>query len=151
MYIRHFWDHLEFFFFQCFTLSLVYSYRLNNLLKPTRISYKLFKKKKKIPSIIYLGLIHSPFPGKWWRGAAYQNSLIHSFKFLFSFNPSGIQLTWSLDVTSEMATIESYQLYAYQENKSVPINSSLWKPIGRLDALPLPMACTLTQVSKLGT
>ncbi|KAI5694957.1 hypothetical protein M8J75_008427 [Diaphorina citri] len=57
----------------------------------------------------------------------------------------GIQLTWSLDTTSDMAAIESYQLYAYQENKNVPVNSSLWKNIGKLEALPLPMACTLTQ------
>ncbi|KAL1451192.1 hypothetical protein WDU94_003476 [Cyamophila willieti] len=57
----------------------------------------------------------------------------------------GIQLTWSLDSTTDMAAIESYQLYAYQENKAVAITSNLWRNIGKLEALPLPMACTLTQ------
>uniref|UniRef100_A0A8D8XBB3 Activating transcription factor 7-interacting protein 1 n=1 Tax=Cacopsylla melanoneura TaxID=428564 RepID=A0A8D8XBB3_9HEMI len=57
----------------------------------------------------------------------------------------GIQLTWSLDSTADMASIESYQLYAYQENKAMAISSNLWKNIGKLEALPLPMACTLTQ------
>lgn len=42
------------------------------------------------------------------------------------------------------ATVASYQLFAYQETDG-PIDASLWKKVGDVNALPLPMACTLTQ------
>lgn len=42
------------------------------------------------------------------------------------------------------ANIASYQLFAYQETEG-PVDSSLWKKVGDVNALPLPMACTLTQ------
>ena len=47
--------------------------------------------------------------------------------------------------TEDHETIASYQLFAYQEG-SIPPNSSLWKKVGSVKALELPMACTLTQV-----
>ncbi|XP_050393550.1 activating transcription factor 7-interacting protein 1 isoform X1 [Patella vulgata] len=57
----------------------------------------------------------------------------------------GIVLSWTithkLTLYSEIA---SYQLFAYQEGSSPP-NSNLWKKVGDVKALPLPMACTLTQ------
>jgi uncharacterized protein (DUF2236 family) len=46
---------------------------------------------------------------------------------------------------SNHADIASYQLYAYQEGSMQP-SPSLWKKVGDVKALPLPMACTLTQV-----
>ena len=46
---------------------------------------------------------------------------------------------------SSNATITSYQLYAYQENSSQRPDPNLWKKVGDVKALPLPMACTLTQ------
>jgi len=46
------------------------------------------------------------------------------------------------------ADIASYQLFAYQEGSDPPtVNGSVWKRVGDVKALPLPMACTLTQVN----
>ena len=39
------------------------------------------------------------------------------------------------------ATVTMYQIFAYQE-------TALWKKVGDVKALPLPMACTLTQFTK---
>lgn len=61
---------------------------------------------------------------------------------------SGIMLSWSMNIPKEMADMASYQLYAYQES-SQPPTTSLWKKVGDVKALPLPMACTLTQVTNV--
>ncbi|KAL0270503.1 UNVERIFIED_CONTAM: hypothetical protein PYX00_007895 [Menopon gallinae] len=57
---------------------------------------------------------------------------------------TGIVLSWNMTLGPEYEPIASYQLYAYQENSSPP-TTSLWKKVGDVKALPLPMACTLTQ------
>lgn len=59
---------------------------------------------------------------------------------------NGIVISWKIEGYQEDSyeEIASYQLYAYQET-SCPPNTSLWKKIGDVKALPLPMACTLTQ------
>lgn len=59
---------------------------------------------------------------------------------------NGIVISWKIDGFTEVnfEEIASYQLYAYQETSSPP-NTLLWKKIGDVKALPLPMACTLTQ------
>ncbi|KAJ9592700.1 hypothetical protein L9F63_015617, partial [Diploptera punctata] len=56
----------------------------------------------------------------------------------------GIVLSWNMTLTSDYEEIASYQLYAYQEGSAQP-NTNLWKKVGDVKALPLPMACTLTQ------
>ncbi|KAG7460018.1 hypothetical protein MATL_G00216800 [Megalops atlanticus] len=61
---------------------------------------------------------------------------------------NGIVLSWSVEETDRTcATVESYHLYAYHQDQSGPASSatSQWKKIGEVKALPLPMACTLTQ------
>ncbi|KAK6645459.1 hypothetical protein RUM43_001736 [Polyplax serrata] len=57
---------------------------------------------------------------------------------------TGIVLSWNMSLGPEHAPISSYQLYAYQEGTAPPA-TSLWKKVGDVKALPLPMACTLTQ------
>ncbi|XP_076181943.1 fibronectin-III type domain-containing protein windei isoform X2 [Ptiloglossa arizonensis] len=61
---------------------------------------------------------------------------------------NGIVLSWNMSLSDKHADIASYQLYAYQEVAGIPPNISLWKKVGDVRALPLPMACTLTQFSE---
>ncbi|KZC09555.1 Activating transcription factor 7-interacting protein 1 [Dufourea novaeangliae] len=61
---------------------------------------------------------------------------------------NGIVLSWNMNLSDKYADIASYQLYAYQEVAGVPPNTALWKKVGDVRALPLPMACTLTQFSE---
>ncbi|XP_062865500.1 activating transcription factor 7-interacting protein 1 isoform X2 [Trichomycterus rosablanca] len=67
---------------------------------------------------------------------------------------NGIVLSWCVSETERnCAPVDSYHLYAYHQDQlasSVPQSTqsaglSLWKKIGEVKALPLPMACTLTQ------
>lgn len=50
---------------------------------------------------------------------------------------------------SSCAEVKSYQIYAYHEVANESPRADLWKKIGDVNSLPLPMACSLTQVSKL--
>ncbi|XP_063976910.1 activating transcription factor 7-interacting protein 1 isoform X2 [Diachasmimorpha longicaudata] len=60
----------------------------------------------------------------------------------------GIVLSWNMALNEKYAEIASYQLYAYQEITGMAPNTSNWKKVGDVRALPLPMACTLTQFSE---
>ncbi|GLV44774.1 windei [Carabus blaptoides fortunei] len=58
----------------------------------------------------------------------------------------GIVLSWRI-LNKDMSLYEeiaSYQLYAYQET-SAPPTTEMWRKVGDVKALALPMACTLTQ------
>lgn len=56
-------------------------------------------------------------------------------------------LSWNFEVDLP-TTIRKYQVYAYQEGAPVEVcKTEMWKKVGDVDALPLPMACTLTQVN----
>uniref|UniRef100_A0A8C6S8B2 Activating transcription factor 7 interacting protein n=1 Tax=Neogobius melanostomus TaxID=47308 RepID=A0A8C6S8B2_9GOBI len=59
---------------------------------------------------------------------------------------TGIVLSWCVAETDlTCAAVDSYHLYAFhQDNSSNPAQQH-WKKIGEVKALPLPMACTLTQ------
>lgn len=46
------------------------------------------------------------------------------------------------------ADISTFQIFAYQEVATQAPVSTLWKKVGDVKALPLPMACTLTQFHK---
>ncbi|XP_073968529.1 fibronectin-III type domain-containing protein windei isoform X2 [Rhodnius prolixus] len=60
-------------------------------------------------------------------------------------NSTGIMLSWNFEVDLP-TTIRKYQVYAYQEGAPVEVcKTEMWKKVGDVDALPLPMACTLTQ------
>ncbi|XP_073398936.1 activating transcription factor 7-interacting protein 2 [Dendrobates tinctorius] len=59
-------------------------------------------------------------------------------------NPKGIALSWNVNsVDLGCAPAKVYCLYVHQGDPNNP--KKLWKKIGEIKALPLPMACTLTQ------
>ncbi|XP_046899633.1 activating transcription factor 7-interacting protein 1 isoform X2 [Hypomesus transpacificus] len=61
---------------------------------------------------------------------------------------NGIVLSWCVSETDRTcATVDSYHLYAYHMDNCAANGQALqhWKKIGEVKALPLPMACTLTQ------
>ena len=61
-------------------------------------------------------------------------------------NQNGIVLSWCVEETDRTcAAVDSYHLYAYHRDHPAGAPQSLWKKIGEVKALPLPMACTLTQ------
>ncbi|XP_056135889.1 activating transcription factor 7-interacting protein 1 isoform X2 [Lampris incognitus] len=61
---------------------------------------------------------------------------------------TGIVLSWCVVETDRScAAVDSYHLYAFHQDNSNsnPTAQQHWKKIGEVKALPLPMACTLTQ------
>ncbi|XP_035207246.1 activating transcription factor 7-interacting protein 1-like [Stegodyphus dumicola] len=62
-----------------------------------------------------------------------------------SAEKQGIILQWDMPLNINQVKISSYEIFGYQELKQTPITSSLWVKIGLVQAMSLPMACTLTQ------
>lgn len=62
---------------------------------------------------------------------------------LFSF--TGIVLQWDLPPYNKNIDITGFEIFGYQEKSNIPITSALWKKIGCVNPMPLPMSCTLTQ------
>lgn len=57
--------------------------------------------------------------------------------------PMGIALTWNIaKINPKCAPVESYHLFLCHENPGIKL---IWKKVGEIKALPLPMACTLSQ------
>lgn len=54
-----------------------------------------------------------------------------------------------MSLNKTIADVVSYQIFAYQEIPKQPPKVDLWNKIGDVNALPLPMACSLTQVNIL--
>uniref|UniRef100_A0A8D0G973 Activating transcription factor 7 interacting protein 2 n=1 Tax=Sphenodon punctatus TaxID=8508 RepID=A0A8D0G973_SPHPU len=62
-------------------------------------------------------------------------------------NPKGIALQWNVSETDpRCAPVESFHLFIYQQS-SKNATSSRWTKTNEIKALPLPMACSLSQVS----
>ncbi|KAM9098833.1 activating transcription factor 7-interacting protein 2 [Sarcophilus harrisii] len=65
--------------------------------------------------------------------------------------PKGIALTWNTShINPRCAPVESYHLYVCHDN-TLNKNKITWKKIGEIKALPLPMACTLSQFLSSGS
>lgn len=60
---------------------------------------------------------------------------------------SGIVLSWNMEYDEESMKIDNYELFACQDVTETNGQPIKWKKIGIVKALPLPMACTLTQFS----
>lgn len=51
-----------------------------------------------------------------------------------------------MSLNNSFADISTYQIYAYHEITTEIPRQDIWRKIGEVNALPLPMACSLTQV-----
>lgn len=60
---------------------------------------------------------------------------------------NGIVLSWNMEYDEESIKIDNYELFACQDIIETNGQAIKWKKIGIVKALPLPMACTLTQFS----
>jgi hypothetical protein len=52
-----------------------------------------------------------------------------------------------MNLDNTHAEISGYQIFGYIESPTDIPRSDLWKEIGNVNALPLPMACSLSKVS----
>lgn len=90
-----------------------------------------------------VGQVHQPSPS-----TTYPH--LPRLKASISASGNGIILTWDFETPDnpEKYKVECYTLFANQAKDGrlkPPIDTSEWKKIGVVNALPLPMACTLTQ------
>eukprot|EP00092_Neocalanus_flemingeri_P000532 GFUD01000566.1.p1 GENE.GFUD01000566.1~~GFUD01000566.1.p1 ORF type:complete len:293 (-),score=43.46 GFUD01000566.1:163-1041(-) len=77
-----------------------------------------------------------------------EQKLPPKLKLVVSSISDGIQLFWTLDDGAKLHTaIQAYEIYAYLET-SKPPSVNLWKKVGDVKAIPLPIRCTLSQFSK---
>lgn len=76
-------------------------------------------------------------------------SVFHLPKPLASISviSNGIVLSWNMAYDDKLITIDNYELFACQDLAESDGHPVKWKKIGIVKALPLPMACTLSQFS----
>lgn len=60
---------------------------------------------------------------------------------------NGIVLSWNMAYNDKLIKIDNYELFACQDVAESDGHPVKWKKIGIVKALPLPMACTLSQFS----
>ena len=80
-------------------------------------------------------------------------NVLPKLKASISASEHGIILTWDYESNDRPHKYkpECYQLFAYQARDmqtNPPLDIRQWKKIGVVKALPLPMACTLTQFAR---
>ncbi|XP_025404739.1 activating transcription factor 7-interacting protein 1-like [Sipha flava] len=63
-----------------------------------------------------------------------------------SVNTNAIVLSWNVDLNNTHAEISNYQIFTYKESPTDIPRSAFWKEIGKVDALPLPMICSLNNI-----
>ena len=95
-------------------------------------------------------LTPSPLPGSTFIST--NSILLPRLSANISKSNHGILLSWNLEKTIDKADqtykVECYHLFAHEADDAhiAPSGDSKhWKKIGVVNALPLPMACTLTQ------
>jgi hypothetical protein len=72
---------------------------------------------------------------------------IFFYYFFFIIFIIAIVLSWNVDLNNTHAEISNYQIFTYKESPTDIPRSAFWKEIGKVDALPLPMICSLNNVS----
>lgn len=55
-------------------------------------------------------------------------------------------MTWNIHSGADISAIQCYEIYVLKFDSN-NTNNNVWQFIGAVDALPLPMACTLSLVS----
>jgi len=59
--------------------------------------------------------------------------------------PRALVVSWNMSLNKTIAEVANYQIFAYQEIPNQAPHTDMWKRVGEVNALPLPMACSLTQ------
>lgn len=59
---------------------------------------------------------------------------------------TALVLSWNMPVNKAAANVISYHIYAYCENTSDTPKIALWQQIGDINAVTLPMSCSLIEV-----
>ncbi|XP_025416060.1 activating transcription factor 7-interacting protein 1-like isoform X2 [Sipha flava] len=62
-----------------------------------------------------------------------------------SGDKKALVLSWNMNLDYTHAEISGYQIFGYIESPTDIPRSDLWKEIGNVNALPLPMACSLSK------
>lgn len=103
------------------------------------------------PSILYPSLPPTPLPPK----VLPNGNLLPPFQPELKIRKSseGLELSWAHPNASKHTEMECYEIYVYQQNPNNVNNSNRWKKIKSdpIKAMPLPMACTLSQYSSTST